>query len=75
MWALQASLQNGRDFLPRARHAFFNPVMNCYRTKDGKVFWLLGMEVGSMLRHAMVPEVDFLSFFVCAIRLLVFVLG
>ena len=52
MWALQATLVDDkqRGFLPRGRHAQFNPVMNSYRASDGKVFWLLGFEVRACVR-------------------------
>jgi len=45
MWALQSTLHTGRPFLARARTSRFNPALNSYRAGDGKVFWLLGMEV------------------------------
>ena len=43
-WEFAAASALGRSLGARGRHARLNPLLNCYRTRDGKALWLLGLE-------------------------------
>ncbi len=43
-WDVNTRLRLGRVESPYDRHAIPNPVVNCYRSGDGRWFWLLGLQ-------------------------------
>ena len=43
-WDLSLRLRLGRLDPPYSRRAVPNPLINCYRSGDGKWFWLLGLQ-------------------------------
>jgi crotonobetainyl-CoA:carnitine CoA-transferase CaiB-like acyl-CoA transferase len=43
-WDVNTRLRLGRVESPYDRHRIPNPLVNCYRSSDGRWFWLLGLQ-------------------------------
>ena len=43
-WDVNTRLRFGRLEAPYTRHGVPNPLVNCYRSRDGRWFWLLGLQ-------------------------------